>query len=172
MSRAATSSAQVTFFATTALVLLGVLGLAGCAPRPEKESSAAEVRAEVEALFENYVEALSASDSTEVISAYAPDSQATLAGRSQFFRGREAIGRTARETLLNPGQNKYDIDSLEVIPLGKDYALALVLYAVEPSDQDIPEFHSTATYVLRKSGGKSGAKWEIIHAHSMSAREL
>ena len=149
---------------TAALVLLVVLGLVGCAPK-EKEPTAASVRAEVETLFENYVEALNRSDSTGVLSAYAPGTEVTLAGRGQFFRG--AIGTTAGEALLNPGQNSYELDTLDVIPIERAHVLALVEYSVEPTDQDIPAFHSAATYVLRKAG----AKWQIIHAHVCPARE-
>lgn len=153
--------------ALAGLALLATLALAGCARIGENQPDATDTRTAVRALFDSYVDALNRSDSTGVLSAYAPDSQPTMAGRDEFFRGQDAIGKTAGETLLNPGQNTYELDSLDVIPIEKAHALALVEYAVEPSDQDIPAFHTTATYVLEKAG----AKWRIIHAHVCPARE-
>jgi hypothetical protein len=84
-----------------------------------------------------------------------------------FVHGPQAVAWPNGEGLLPMGQNAYAIDSLTVIPIEKNHALALVVFAVDPSDQDIPAFHTTATYVLEKSG----AKWQIIHAHVCPARE-
>jgi len=152
---------------SVALALLAALALAGCGGTSEKQAVAAP-RAEVRALFDAYVKALNRSDSTGVLAAYAPDSQATLAGRERFFRGPGVITRTAGEGPLPMGQNIYSLDTLEVLPIEKNHALALVVYTVEPADQDIPAFHATATYVLERSG----AKWRIIHAHVCTAREM
>jgi len=171
MSRAAKSTPLAILAPAAALVLVGALAFAGCTPSPEENqrpTSAADARTEVRALFESYVDALNRSDTTGVLEAYAPDSQATLAGRGSFLRGRDALTRTMGENLLNMGQNTYDIDTLDVIPIERAHALALVVYTVEPSDQDIPDFHITATYVLQKSR----AKWQIVHAHMCPAREL
>ena len=144
------------------------LGLAGCTPAPEKQPTAgADVRAQVRALFDGYVEGLNRADSTGITSAYAPDSQATLAGRERFFRGPGVISRTAGEP-LSIGQNTYSIDTLEVFPIENSHALALVVYTVEPSDQDLPAFHTTGTYVLERFG----PKWRIVHAHVCPAREM
>jgi len=162
MSRAANHAA----LAATVVVALAVLALAGCTRSAEKP--AADPRMEVRLLFDTYVDAMNRSDSTAVMSAYAPDSQATLAGRERFFHGPGAISRTAGEGPLPMGQNTYSVDTLFVIPIEKAHALALVVYTVEPSDQDIPAFHTTATYVLEKLG----AKWQIVHAHVCPAREM
>ncbi len=164
MSRA---SKSVTLASLTTLVLLAVLCLAGCA-RTSGEQAAADARAGVRALFNSYVEALNRSDSTGVLAAYAPDSQATLAGRERFFRGPGVITRTAGEGPLPMGQNTFSLDTLEVFPIERTHALALVVYTVEPADLDIPAFHATATYVLERFG----AKWQIIHAHVCPAREM
>jgi uncharacterized protein (TIGR02246 family) len=166
MSRTSTSAS---FATAAAIVLLAALNLAGCTPTSEKKPTpAADARTEVRALFESYVDALNRSDTTGVLEAYAPDSQVTVAGRGIFLRGHDAIGKTLGEGLLNMGQNIYDIDSLDVIPIERVHALAFIVYTVEPSDQDIPDFHITATYVLVRSR----AKWQIVHAHMCSAREL
>src|SRR6266446_596324 len=153
--------------ALAALALLVAAALTGCAPKPEKKP-AADLHAEARALFDAYVDALNRSDSTAVLAAYAPDSQVTLAGREQFFRGREAVGRTPGMGPLSQGQNSYDIDTLEVYPIEGHHALALVVYTVEPSDQDIPAFHTTGTYILEKTA----VKWQIVHAHVCPAREM
>jgi len=165
MSRAAKSAAPASL---AALALLVVLGLAGCTSSPGKEKPAdlAAARAEVRSLFEKYVEALNKSDSTGVLAAYAQDAEVTMCGGGRLFRGREAIGKT-EQSLLNPGQNTYAIDSLDVVPIEKAHALALVVYKVDPADQDIPTFQTTATYLLEKSGGK----WQIVHAHVSPAQE-
>lgn len=164
MSRA---SRSVMLVALTTLVSLAVISLAGCT-RTSEDRAADGTRAEVRALFDRYVEALNRSDSTGVLAVYAPDSQATLAGRERFFRGPGVISRTAGEGLLPMGQNTFSLDTLEVFPIERAHALALVVYTVDPSDQDIPAFHVTGTYVLRRSG----AKWRIIHAHVCPAREM
>lgn len=164
MSRA---SKSVALAALTTLVPLALVGLAGCA-RTSERRAAEGTRAEVRALFDSYVKALNRSDSTGALAAYAPDSQATLAGRERFFRGPGVIGRTAGEGALPMGQNTFSLDTLAVIPIERTHALALVVYTVEPADQDIPAFHVTGTYVLQRSG----AKWQIIHAHVCPAREM
>ena len=158
MSRA-TKLAMLGVFA-----LLAALALTSCARIGEKP---ADPRMEVKLLLDNYVDAKNRSDSTGVVAAYAPDSQATLAGMEHFVHGPHAVAWPAGEGLLPMGQNSYAIDSLDVVPIERNHALALVVYTVDPSDQDIPAFHTTATYVLEKSG----AKWQIIHAHVCPARE-
>jgi ketosteroid isomerase-like protein len=156
---------RATRFATLAiLVPFTALALTSCARIGEKS---ADPRMEVKLLLDNYVDAMNRSDSTGVLAAYAPDSQATLAGMEHFVHGPQAVAWPAGEGLLPMGQNSYAIDSLDVVPIEKDHALALVIYSVDPSDQDIPPFHTTATYVLERSG----AKWQIMHAHVCPARE-
>src|SRR5438093_12431213 len=100
------TSKSATLAGTGMLTLIAALGLAGCARTPEKQA-AGDPRTEIRALFDTYVEALDRSDSTGVLSAYAPDSQATLAGRGRFFRGGEAIGRTTGRGRLGQGQKPY-----------------------------------------------------------------
>jgi len=169
MSRAMKSAALATFAVTATLALLGVLALGGCTPKSGGQGSAdANIQADVDSLFQNYVDALNRADSTAALEAFAPQGDVTVAGREQFFRGPGPIGRTAGEGPLGLGQNSFDIDSLEVIPIEKTHALALVTYTVDPSDQDVPAFHTTGTYVLEKIGGK----WRIMHAHLCSAREM
>lgn len=147
-----------------ALVLLAPLALTSCARIGEKP---ADPRMEVKLLLDNYVDAMNRSDSTGVVAAYAPDSEATLAGMEHFVHGPKAVAWPNGEGLLPMGQNAYQIDSLDVVPIEKNHALALVVYTVDPSDQDIPAFHTTATYVLEKSN----AKWHIVHAHVCPTRE-
>jgi len=152
--------------AATTVAMLTVLALAGCARTASQQP--ANPHTEIRALFDTYVDALNRSDSIGVLASYAPDSQATLAGRERFFRGPGIITRTAGEGPLSMGQNTYSIDTLDVVPIEKVHALALVVYTVEPSDEDIPAFHTTATYILEKAG----AKWQIVHAHVCPAREM
>jgi hypothetical protein len=157
------------FTALAALALLVVLGLIGCSRSSgSKPATGSNLQADVDSLFQNYVDALNRADSTAALEAFAPQGDVTVAGREQFFRGPGPIGRTAGEGPLGLGQNSFDIDSLEVIPIEKSHALALVTYTVDPSDQDVPAFHTTGTYVLEKIG----AKWRIMHAHICSAREM
>ena len=63
----------------------------------------------------------------------------------------------ARRVCSHPGQNTYAIDSLDVVPIEKAHALALVAYTIDPADQDIPAFQTTASYLLEKSGGKQAS---------------
>ena len=165
MSRATKPAELATFAASVALVLVVSFALTSCARMGEKP---ADPRQEVKLLLDNYVDAMNRSDSTGVVSAYAPDSQSTLAGVEHFVHGPQAVAWPNGEGLLPMGQNAYAIDSLTVIPIERNHALALVVFAVDPSDQDIPAFHTTATYLLEKSN----AKWHIIHAHVCPAREM
>jgi len=151
--------------APASLLLLTLLAITSCARMGEKP---ADPRQEVKLLLDNYVDAMNRSDSTAVMSAYAPDSQSTLAGAEHFVHGPQAVAWPNGEGLLPMGQNAYAIDSLTVIPIERNHALALVVFAVDPSDQDIPAFHTTGTYLLEKSN----AKWHIIHAHVCPAREM
>src|SRR5437763_4780381 len=120
-----------------------VVALAGCSGRTDnRPTPGANIQADVDSLFQNYVDALNGSDSLAVRAAFAPGPDVTVAGRERFFKGSEGVDRNT-EGLLAVGQNKFDIDSLEVIPIEKEHALALVIYTVEPSDQDVPDFHTT-----------------------------
>lgn len=162
MSRAAKLTAL------TALALITVLGLIGCSKMSDSNAPAgANVQAEVDSLFQNYVDALNSSDSLAVRAAFAPGPDVTVAGREKFFRGSEGVDRNT-EGLLAAGQNKFDIDSLDVVPIEKSHALAMVIYTVDPSDQDVPAFHTTGTYLLEKIADK----WRIVHAHVCPAREM
>src|SRR5258705_5562526 len=131
--------------ALAALALLIALGLGGCARTSEKQA-AGDPRTEIRALFDTYVEALDRSDSTGVLSAYAPDSQATLAGRERFFRGWEGIGRTTGIGRLAQGQNAHSVDTLQVVPIEGHHGPAVVGYTGEPSDHGHTAFHTTSTY--------------------------
>ncbi len=123
-----------------------------------------DVRADVRAFLNDYKDALSKSDSMEVLSMYGTGAEVTLAGKGKVFRGREAIRKSGEETIFNPDQNVFSIDSLDVFALGPSHALALVVYKLEPPDQDLSRFHTTATYVLEKT--RTG--WQILHAHVSS----
>jgi hypothetical protein len=140
----------------------------GCSPtaKTSTTTSSAGMEADVDSLFQSYVDALNRADSTAASEVFAPG--LTAAGREQFFRGSGSLARTAGESPLSLGQNQFDIDTLQVIPIENNHALALVIYTVDPNDQDVPAFHTTGTYVLEKTGGK----WRIIHAHVCPAREM
>ena len=154
--------------ALAAFAILILLGLMGCSQTSHsKFTSGANIQVEVDSLFQNYVDALNGSDSLAVRAAFAPGPDVTVAGRERFFRGSEGVERNT-EGLLAAGQNKFDIDSLDVVPIEKAHALAMVIYTVDPSDQDVPAFHTTGTYLLEKIG----AKWRIVHAHVCPAREM
>ena len=149
------------------IALLLLVLVVGCSKTENTTSvpSSAGTQADVDSLFQNYVDDLNRADSTAASELFAPGM--TVAGREQFFRG-GPIARTAGETPLSLGQNEFDIDTLQVIPIESSHALALVVYTVDPNDQDVPAFHTTGTYVLEKTGGK----WRIIHAHVCPAREM
>jgi hypothetical protein len=154
-----------------AVVLVLAWGTTGCVrstPAP-KAAVGANTQAEIDSLFEDYVDALNSSDSVKVREIFGPGGEVTVAGRERFFRGSEGVAQNTQR-LLAAGQNKFDIDSLQVIPIENAHALALVTYTVEPSDQDVPAFHTIGTYILERSS--TTAKWAIIHAHVCSAREL
>ena len=148
--------------------LLAVMIVVGCSPASKTSTTtpSASVDADVDSLFQNYVDALNRGDSTAASEVFAPG--LTAAGREQFFRGSGSLARTAGESPLSLGQNQFDIDTLQVVPIESNHALALVIYTVDPNDQDVPAFHTTGTYVLERTGGK----WRIIHAHVCPAREM
>jgi hypothetical protein len=150
-----------------AVAVFALVLAVGCSPtaKTSTTTSSAGTEADVDSLFQSYVDALNRADSTGAAELFAPG--LTVAGREQFFRG-GPIARTAGESPLALGQNQFDIDTLQVIPIESSHALALVTYTVDPNDQDVPAFHTTGTYVLEKAGGK----WRIIHAHVCPAREM
>ena len=156
-------------FALVGFALLLALVIAvGCSPTSKTASTTvpANIEADVDSLFQNYVDALNRADSTAAAELFAPGM--TVAGREQFFRGSGSIARTAGESPLSLGQNQFDIDTLQVVPIESNHALALVIYTVDPNDQDVPAFHTTGTYVLERHG----TRWRIIHAHVCPAREM
>jgi len=100
-------SAVLAAAVAAALVLVAIIALTSCARMGEKP---ADPRQEVKLLLDNYVDAMNRSDSTGVVSAYAPDSLSTLAGVEHFVHGPEAVAWPNGEGLLPMGQNAYAID--------------------------------------------------------------
>jgi len=153
--------------------LVFLLAIASCsqpqqkqppAGRPGTRALSGDTKTDVRSFFDDYTTALNKSDSTDVLSMYEQGADVTLAGKGRVLYGRDAIRTSSEETIFNGDQLTFAVDSLLVTPLGPAHAFALVTYKVESPDEDLPAFHTVASYVLEKV--QSG--WQILHAHVSS----
>src|SRR5258706_11648421 len=110
--------------APTALALLTlaiVLCLAGCGQGTSKVTDVGNTQADVDSLFQNYVDALNNSDSLAVRAVFAPGGDITVAGREGFFPGSGGGGRITEGPLAAGGEKIYN-PSPGGIPVGKSPA--------------------------------------------------
>ena len=80
----------------------------------------------------------------------------------EISRGWDAIRTGADELVGKEGSYKISIGSIDVVPLGASYALAVAPYTITVGAGDtVVQAPSVMTMVLEKSG----SKWTIIHDH-------
>ena len=128
-----------------------------------QQPSAAGVRTEVQQAVRAYVDAINKADAATLAEMYSREAGVTSVGDGQITRGWDAIRSTTDSIAGAEGKYKVATGSIDVIPLGSGYALALTstIVTVKSGDQEA-QLRGAMTLVLKKIGGE----WKIIHDHT------
>jgi ketosteroid isomerase-like protein len=143
------------------LSMLTIAPIASSATAPAT-NAAAKVRAEVQTFVKAYIEAGNKADITALMEMFSRESGVTSIGDGEISRGWDAIRAENDQAVGKEGSYKISVGSIDVMPLGAGYALAVAPYtltvATAQGDVQLP---SAMTMVLEKSG----SKWVIVHEH-------
>lgn len=133
-----------------------------------QQPSAATVRTEVQQAVRAYVDAVNKADAATLVEMYSREAGVTSVGDGQITRGWDAIRSTADSIAGAEGKYKVATGSIDVVPLGPGYALALTstILTVKSGDQEV-QLRGAMTLVFKKIGGE----WKIIHDHTSTVSQ-
>src|SRR5712692_2757067 len=148
---------------TAMLVMGGPLCLAAQQP------SAASIGTEVQQAVRSYVDALNKADAATLVEMYSREAGVTSVGDGQITRGWDAIRSTLDSIAGAEGKYRVATGSIDVIPLGSSYALALTstIFTVKSGDQAV-QLRGAMTLVFKRIG----AEWKIIHDHTSTVAPI
>lgn len=121
---------------------------------------------EVQKFVRTFVEASNKADAKAVMEMYSRKRSVISIDDGKITRGWEAIRSETNEIVGHEGRYKISLGSIEVIPLGPTYALAVAPYTMALVTEDGATFQirGAITLVLEKAAGR----WQIIHDHTSS----
>ena len=121
---------------------------------------------EVQKFVRTFVEASNKADAKAVMEMYSRKPNIISIDDGKITRGWEAIRSDTNEIVGHEGRYKISLGSIDVIPLGPTYALAVAPYTMALVTEDGTTFRirGAITLVLEKAAGK----WQIIHDHTSS----
>lgn len=128
-----------------------------------QQPNAATVRTEVQQAVRAYVDVFNRADVATLVEMYSREAGVTSVGDGQIMRGWDAI-RSASDSIAGAeGKYKVSTGSIDIIPLGPGYAMALTstIITLKSGDQGTP-LRGAMTLVFKKIGGE----WKIIHDHT------
>ena len=148
---------------TIALVSGAMLVVVGTLRLGAQQPTAAATRTEVQQAVRAYVDAFNKADAATLVEMYSREAGVTSVGDGQITRGWDAIRSTADSIAGAEGKYKVATGSIDVIPLGPGYALALTstILTVKSGDQEV-QVRGAMSLVFKKIGGQ----WKIIHDHT------
>lgn len=148
---------------TIVLISAAMLVVGGPPCLTAQQPSAATVRTEILQAVRAYVDAINKADAATLVEIYSREAGVTSVGDGQITRGWDAIRSTADSIAGAEGKYKVATGSIDVVPLGPGYALALTstILTVKSGDQEA-QLRGAMTLVFKKLGGD----WKIIHDHT------
>lgn len=126
--------------------------------RTAAQSVEQEVRAEVA----HYVRAINTGDPTAVASLYLNDSSASTLGDGQIHQGWHAIANVVRAVYAQVGVIEMTVDSVFVLPLGRDGAVAIARYRWLVGRKEPQEVTGAITLVF----ARTPEGWRVAHDHT------
>ncbi len=123
---------------TIVLVSAAMLVVGGPLCLTAQQPSAANVRTELQQAVRAYVDAFNRADVATLVEMYSREAGVTSVGDGQIMRGWDAI-RSAFDSIAGAeGKYKVSTGSVDVMPLGQGYALALTstILTVKSGDQE------------------------------------
>ncbi len=148
---------------TIVLVSAAMLVVGGPRCLTAQQPTAATVRTELQQAVRAYVDAFNRADVATLVEMYSREAGVTSVGDGQIMRGWDAI-RSAYDSIAGAeGKYKVSTGSIDIVPLGPGYAMALTstIITVKSGDQGT-QLRGAMTLVFKKIGGE----WKIIHDHT------
>jgi uncharacterized protein (TIGR02246 family) len=125
---------------------------------------AQDVDSEIRAQVARYVQAVNGGDSQALAALYLGDPRTGSLGDGQVYLGRETIAELLTEVYDAVGTIQMTIDSVTVLPLGREAAVAFFRYVwVFGSQPDQPVRGVMTLVYVRTSSG-----WRVAHDHTSS----
>ena len=121
------------------LVSAATLAVGGPLSLPAQQPSAGTVRTEIQQAVRAYVDAINKADAATLVEMYSREAGVTSVGDGQITRGWDAIRSTADSIAGAEGKYKVATGSIDVIPLGSGYALALTSTILTVNGSGPPE---------------------------------
>jgi ketosteroid isomerase-like protein len=149
-----------------ALALVSMFGLFGCA---SPQASPDAVRQQVQDFVRKYVDDINKGDVTAVMELVSREQGVTSVNDGDISRGWDAIRTESDAMTGKEGSYKESVGSVDVLPLGGSYALAVapVTIAAAAENGQVTQTEGAISLVLEKS--KDG--WKVIHEHYSSKAE-
>ena len=148
-------------FRTTVALALALLVVPSISESATAQTTEA-TRAAVQSFVKAFVDAANKADISTVMEMYSRKAEVTSVGDGEINRGWDAIRKDADEVVGKEGSYKISIGSIDVIPLGPSYVLAVAPLMVTVATGDTAvQLPAAMTLVLEKSG----SKWTILHDH-------
>ncbi|HEY6224521.1 MAG TPA: nuclear transport factor 2 family protein, partial [Gemmatimonadales bacterium] len=123
----------------------------------------ADVRTEVQKFVHQYIEAINRADAAGLMDMYARVPEVTSADNTDITHGWDAIRNDAAS--LAQSHYRMTLDTVDVVPLGSDYALAVAKANYSfGTPQGSLRVRGVLTLVLQKVG----TAWKVLHDHSSS----
>lgn len=124
---------------------------------------AATQRAEIQQAVRAYIDAHNRSDAATIADMYSRQPGVTSVGDGQIMRGWDRIREAFDQLVGTAGKFKIDIGSIDVVPLGPGYALALTSYSLSlGTGAETTQQRGAMTLVFQKQEGE----WKVIHDHT------
>lgn len=132
-------------------------------PMARAQVSPTVLRTEIQQAVRNYIDAWNRSDAASVTEMYSRQPGVTSVGDGEVTRGWDRIRETMDQLLGLEGKFKISTASIDVVPLGPGYALALTNYllTVTGGGEQVQQ-RGAMTLVFQRMEGE----WKVLHDHT------
>lgn len=124
--------------------------------------------AEIEAQVRRYADVVSRGNPDALASLYLRDPRTTSIGDGRIYAGWETVRDLLRGVRADAGMVRMAWDSLVVLPLGDDAAVATFRYRWTPGDREAEPLVGAMTLVFTRTPGG----WRVAHDHTSTLAEL
>ena len=125
-------------------------------------------RTEVLTFVRGYIDAHNRADATALSDAMSHRADVTSVGDGTITRGWDAIRSETDQITGKEGSFRFDIGTMDVVPLGANYVLVVApTTATVNTQQGVAQIPGALTLVLEK--GRDG--WRILNEHYSSKRQ-
>ena len=125
-------------------------------------------RSEVQTFVRNYIDAHNRADATALSDAVSHRADVTSVDDGTITRGWDAIRTETDQITGKEGSFRFDVGTMDVVPLGANYVLVVAPTTATVSTQrGVVQMPGAMTLVLEK--GRDG--WRILNEHYSSKRQ-